>query len=110
MSGCSVYMGSAVYSCPDSGALHCSLLGQHNSHGELNNPLQHTVLCCAGNGVEGGGEAAAGQAAPPNGAAARLAAQETKKPARRMGAKPPPDRVQRAIGCLSLQNPIRQHS
>ena len=30
-----------------------------------------------------------------------------KKPARRVGAKPPPDRAQQSMGCLSLKNPLR---
>ena len=30
-----------------------------------------------------------------------------KKPARRVGAKPPPDRAQKSMGCLSLKNPLR---
>ena len=32
---------------------------------------------------------------------------DPKKPVRRVGAKPPPDRAQKAIGCLSLKNPFR---
>ena len=44
--------------------------------------------------------------APPNGNKIQV---DPKKPARRMGAKPPPDRAQKAMGCLSLKNPLRKH-
>ena len=32
---------------------------------------------------------------------------DPKKPVRRVGAKPPPDRAQTAVGCLTLKNPFR---
>jgi len=44
--------------------------------------------------------------APPNGNKIQM---DPKKPARRVGAKPPPDRAQKAMGCLSLKNPLRKH-
>ena len=41
---------------------------------------------------------------------AALAQQQgDKKPARRVGAKPPPDRAQVSMGCLTLKNPLRKH-
>ena len=48
---------------------------------------------------------------PPNGVQPKLGVQTMaeKKPARRLGAKPPPDRAQKSMGCLSLKNPLRKH-
>ena len=37
-----------------------------------------------------------------------MSATSEKKPARRIGAKPPPDRAQKSMGCMSLKNPIRK--
>merc|ERR1719471_2620319 len=55
-------------------------------------------------GWGGGGTCDAGQ--PANGTRSQM---DPKKPVRRVGAKPPPDRAQKAIGCLSLKNPFRKH-
>lgn len=49
--------------------------------------------------LEGGG--------PMNGLQSKLQTMTEKKPARRVGAKPPPDRAQKSMGCLSLKNPLR---
>lgn len=50
---------------------------------------------------------------PPNGVqnkiGTQLVAMGEKKPARRLGAKPPPDRAQKSMGCLSLKNPFRKY-
>ena len=45
-------------------------------------------------------------AQPQNGLGGKLQMAD-KKPARRVGAKPPPDRAQKSMGCLSLKNPLR---
>ena len=37
-----------------------------------------------------------------------MSATSEKKPARRIGAKPPPDRAQKSMGCMSLKNPLRK--
>ena len=58
--------------------------------------------------ITGGGETDLGPG-PPDDLQTRLQTMTVteKKPARRVGAKPPPDRAQKSMGCLSLKNPLR---
>jgi len=83
---------------------------QPEMDGNANTAKNSGLVGVGGREDEGGGETDLGPG-PPDDLQTRLQTMTVteKKPARRVGAKPPPDRAQKSMGCLSLKNPLRKH-